>query len=261
MEPSASTSGSETSLSMISGAFYIAKEGGKNPQGDDAHFISKEKQTIGVADGVGGWSSKGVDAGEYARKLVSNFVNELENSPTVKKNHKIDLKRTLMKAYSNTNVEGSSTICVLTLENKTIHAVNVGDSGFMVIRDGAQVYKSSIQTYRFNFPYQLGKTSSDPSVAKVCTVPVQAGDIVIVGTDGLFDNLFTSDITNLVNILGGAGAEPEHVARTIAEYAYYNSIDKIMSTPFAVASLENGRPCSGGKRDDITVVVSFIVSN
>ncbi|XP_073131791.1 probable protein phosphatase 2C 80 isoform X4 [Henckelia pumila] len=245
---------------MVCGAFYIPKERASNPRGDDAHFLFEEKQTIGVADGVGGWSEKGVDAGEYARKLMSNFFVVLGNYPTVESNHNLNLKRILNEAYSKTKVPGSSTACILTLKNHSLHAVNVGDSGFLLLRDGEEFYKSPIQTSRFNCPYQLGKCASTPSVAQVSEMPVQAGDVIILGTDGLFDNLFTKDIRDVANFLGGAGADPDQFARSIAEHAYYNSIDKSAFTPFTEASLRNGMEYFGGKKDDITVVVAFVVS-
>jgi protein phosphatase PTC7 len=38
--------------------------------GEDAMFICEDRGVIGVADGVGGWSQQGIDAGEYAEKLM-----------------------------------------------------------------------------------------------------------------------------------------------------------------------------------------------
>ncbi|KAH0981056.1 hypothetical protein GBA52_008233 [Prunus armeniaca] len=40
------------------------KENQEKPPGEDADFICHDAQTIGVADGVGGWARKGVDTGE-----------------------------------------------------------------------------------------------------------------------------------------------------------------------------------------------------
>ena len=56
---------------------------------------------------------------------------------------------------------------VITLQY--LNVVNVGDSGFMLFRNGNMIYKSSIQQYFFNCPYQLGKSNGcdDPSIAKV----------------------------------------------------------------------------------------------
>lgn len=38
-----------------------------------------------------------------------------------------------------------------------LHAANLGDSGFMVIRGDQVVYKSPAQQHSFNFPFQLGR--------------------------------------------------------------------------------------------------------
>ena len=52
--------------------------------------------------------------------------------------------------------QGSTTACVLCLEGEQLHAANVGDSGFMVVRENEIVFKSPPQQHSFNFPYQLG---------------------------------------------------------------------------------------------------------
>ncbi|CAL2228079.1 unnamed protein product [Prunus armeniaca] len=49
---------------------FLRKPG--KPLGEDAHFICHDAQTIGVADGVGSWARKGVNAGEYARGLMNH---------------------------------------------------------------------------------------------------------------------------------------------------------------------------------------------
>ena len=41
-------------LKMNIGSFYLPKDNAEKPQGEDAHFFSKEKNTIGVADEVSG---------------------------------------------------------------------------------------------------------------------------------------------------------------------------------------------------------------
>ncbi len=67
--------------------------------------------------------------------------------------------------------QGSTTACVLCLEGEQLHAANVGDSGFMVIRGSEVVFKSPPQQHSFNFPFQLGprdKGYQTPSDAQVC---------------------------------------------------------------------------------------------
>ena len=68
------------SIRMSFGSHYTPKDKAGNPQsqGDDAHFIFAEKNTIGVADGVGGWARYGVDTGKYAHQLMSNVVTAVQ---------------------------------------------------------------------------------------------------------------------------------------------------------------------------------------
>ena len=90
------------------------------------------------------------------------------------------------KKVIENNVYGSSTVCLMTLkfvdqlkdtdENEMPHCLpnyfgglsssktallstcNIGDSGYMIIRNKNVIYKSAAQTHRFNAPYQLGCT-------------------------------------------------------------------------------------------------------
>lgn len=82
--------------------------------GEDAHFICEEEQVIGVADGVGGWADVGVNAGLYARELMSNAVQAIREVP----DDDIDPLLVLEKAHSRTNAMGSSTACIVCLKNQ-----------------------------------------------------------------------------------------------------------------------------------------------
>nr|POF09509.1 putative protein phosphatase 2c 55 [Quercus suber] len=148
----------ERRLKMIAGAFYIAKtKVNSTAEGDDAYFICREKQTIGVADGVGGWAKLGVDPGEYARQLMINSLKAILMEPE----GKINLKRVLNQAFLDSNAIGSSTACIINLKDHCLHVANVGDSGFMLIRKRGGIYKSEIQQRSFNHPFQLGKLNAD----------------------------------------------------------------------------------------------------
>lgn len=59
------------------------------------------------------------------------------------------------------------------------------------------VFKTEEQQHRFNCPYQLGLESSDaPESGTVSAHAVKVGDLVIAGSDGLWDNLFCSTATS-----------------------------------------------------------------
>ncbi|XP_019158815.1 PREDICTED: probable protein phosphatase 2C 55 [Ipomoea nil] len=248
-----------TTKMVAAGAFYKPKENLARPLGEDAHFVCASAQTIGVADGVGGWSQIGIDAGEYSRALMSNA--EISVRYQVENTGSVNPTRALHDAFCNTVAEGSSTACVLTLVNGSVEAVNVGDSGFVVVRGGAVVYRSPVQQREFNFPYQLGTTCDNPSVAQSLTVGVRLGDVIVMGTDGLFDNVYEKELERLVDevwFVGGAPPPPGKLARKIAAYAYEKGRSEDADTPFAVEAWRAGRLHVGGKYDDVTVVVAYV---
>ncbi|KAG5555801.1 hypothetical protein RHGRI_006444 [Rhododendron griersonianum] len=178
-------------------------------------------------------------------KLAASHMRAAPNrrvtgvTPSGLKNNKpeggVNLMVVLNEAFLNTEAQGSSTACILTLKGDVLHAVNIGDSGYVVIRGWKIVYKS-------------------PEL-KVGVIP---GDIVVARTDGLFDNLYESEIEELVFQGIDQGNFPAELASTIAKFALINSMDRFAVCPFTVAAQEAGHEFTGGKMDDITVVVAYI---
>ncbi|XP_060178380.1 probable protein phosphatase 2C 55 [Lycium barbarum] len=254
-----STSNKLPCLKMVAGSLYLPKENPNKPLGEDAHFIHELYQTIGIADGVGGWAKKRIDAGIYARELMSNSIIAIDNKEP--KGH-VNPKRVLQEAYKNTNSEGSSTACIITLNSKknTVCAANVGDSGFFLIRKGKIIYKSPIQQHEFNYPYQLGNSKDNPSVAQEMELNVEKDDILIVGTDGMLDNMNESEIEEIVQRGMDKKLEADELASQIGNIALYNSFDRFADTPFARAADREwlSQIHKGGKVDDITVIVAYI---
>lgn len=56
--------------------------------------------------------------------------------------------------------QGSATVCILMLEGGRLHAANLGDSGFWVLRGRTVVHRSPQQQHAFNWPFQLGSPGS-----------------------------------------------------------------------------------------------------
>ncbi|XP_075484443.1 putative protein phosphatase 2C 55 [Primulina tabacum] len=249
----------DSRLKLNPASCYLPHPDKEETGGEDAHFICTDEQAIGVADGVGGWADLGVNAGYYARELMSNSVNAIQDETL----GSIDLTRVLEKAYTSTKAKGSSTACIIALTDQGLHAINLGDSGFLVVRDGCTVFKSPVQQHDFNFTYQLesGNGGDLPSSGQVFTIPIAPGDVIIAGTDGLFDNLYNSDITAVVVHAVRAGLGPQVAAQKIAALARQRAEDKNRQTPFSTAAQDAGFRYYGGKLDDITVIVSYITSD
>ena len=120
----------------------------------------------------------------------------------------------------------------------------------MIIRGGASIFRTEEQQHSFNFPYQLGTGSKDrPCDAQFFTVQIQEGDLVLVGSDGLFDNLFDEDILSIIHSITG-GTSPSHmislnpfeISSQLAKRAKEVAEDtRYASSPFQSRALQEGR--------------------
>jgi len=123
------------------------------------------------------------------------------------------------------------------------------------------VYESESQTKGFNFPFQLGwgRNGDDPSTAWDFTHKIKSGDLVVVGSDGLFDNMSGSDIKIwMERHLAQESWDAKRVARELANATYKLSLDQKYNSPFAIEARKYGYRFDGGKSDDITVVVAKV---
>lgn len=215
----------------------------------------------------------------------------------------------LGKAYDrvkNENIIGSSTACVALFDSirHRLHFANLGDSGIIVLRhiDSAVAgslkrdrmtpriertsdlrvhFISQQQLHSFNHPYQLGWTGEEvkektsfKAAEDSCdsSIQVRRGDIIIMATDGLFDNVDLDEITKMgleweqqVGLIrGGDIAAREKrwemgnsmtvlsaeripdFASSLCIRARECSLDSSSDSPFAILAKENDIMWSGG---------------
>jgi len=219
------------------------------------------------------------------------------------------------------NIIGSSTACVALFDciRHQLHFSNLGDSGIIVLRhidsdiagtlkrdritpraertsDLRVAFISQQQLFSFNHPYQLGwtgetlssdETTSFKTARDSCTTSIhlRRGDIIIMATDGLFDNVDIDDITKIALkweqgvglIRGGDIAARERrwalgdsltllssekvgsLATELCEIARESSLDSTKDSPFAMLAKDNDIMWSGGMPDDCTVIVAHVV--
>ena len=142
--------------------------------------------------------------------------------------YKVSPKDILIDAVSDNREIGSCTCVLATLDEKApiIYTANLGDSGYMLLRkegiDLVQLFRSKEQQHSFNFPFQVGTGGDDPARADTQVHEVRDGDIIVLGSDGLWDNLFDIKVIDLirpfirdVDTLG----DPALVAEVIASEA------------------------------------------
>ena len=157
--------------------------------GEDAAFGTPN--AVGVADGVGGWASRGVDPGLYSKGLMRSAEKQALAKPAPHTPTPTELLRAAYDDVEQQQVLGSTTAIVVTLESMakdkaSIHVANLGDSGVMLVRPSAppgrpsqKVFRSVEQQHSFNFPFQLGGGGGDrPEMADRHTIEVIENDLI-----------------------------------------------------------------------------------
>lgn len=113
----------------------------------------------------------------------------------------------MIESVKKTTQVGSSTcvMCMLDVDRPMLRTCNLGDSGYLIARFSPNqekfdlVFRSQEQQYSFNFPYQAGTGAELPYNAFDNEHNVEHKDVVVVGSDGLFDNLYNDDILDCLN--------------------------------------------------------------
>jgi serine/threonine protein phosphatase PrpC len=245
--------------------------------GEDAYF--RRHDALGVADGVGGWrNTANANSALFSRKLMHYASAEcarfedVDDEEAFCKYDEADPVQVMTRSYEQAardafmeGMVGSCTACVVLLRSNELRIANLGDCGVMVIRDNDCVFRSEEQQHSFNFPFQLGTGSPDrPTDAQNLSMYVKTGDVVILGTDGLFDNVFDDEILALVDsstryINKKRVLDPVGISDKLAQRALDTSIDtRAGMTPFSERAVQEGMYHQGGKMDDITVVVGVV---
>ncbi|PWN52935.1 protein serine/threonine phosphatase 2C, partial [Violaceomyces palustris] len=317
--------------------------------GEDAYFLRPD--SLGVADGVGGWASRpGADPALFSRLLMHFCAVELgkydgltpqqlaaDGGSLLSSWTSVDPVEVMHRAWERCvrasrreGILGSSTALIALLRGDELRIANLGDCVLLIIRAGELLFRSAEQQHSFNFPVQLGmmghtaesvSLAADRTLAREgylqsgaaddleeddaaealgtsvnaqddgkaqtnevewdeprrdagrWTVKVQKGDIIVIGSDGLVDNLFDEDIVEEVLRFApppprsNASSEyvlpptfsPQLVSEALCSRAKAVSEDsRAVSSPFQQRAMEEGLHYVGGKHDDISVLVAVV---
>ncbi|KAJ3191204.1 hypothetical protein HK101_007987 [Irineochytrium annulatum] len=210
----------------------------------------------------------------YAMEQFEFFDDIANGDYDINDYYNVDPKRVLEHAYLKTCIDaqseglvGSTTAMIVVLrreQDDELRICNLGDCGLVVIRNNEAIFRSEEQQHSFNFPFQLGTGSKDlPSSAQRYNIKICEGDIVIMGSDGIFDNVFDDEILEVVRDVVKDGnpvySDPQKItdallakARSVAED------DRSVSSPFQHRAIQEGLYYQGGKLDDVTVLAGVV---
>ncbi|KLJ12297.1 hypothetical protein EMPG_12640 [Blastomyces silverae] len=261
----------QAALGLQTGTTALARKMSRFDSGEDAFFVSKVNDepnavAFGVADGVGGWAESGVDPADFSHALCSNMAQA-----ALDWNSKLEKvrPRTLMQAgYERCIADqsifaGGSTASIGIAHNDgRVELANLGDSGSILCRLAAIHHYSIPQTHDFNTPYQLtlvpplmriqssifgGRVFEDlPHHANVTNLKMQHGDVLILATDGVLDNLFNQDILNSITdqmtTTGAWNVTSESGIRVAADLDKFTHEGGLIPEPKVSSALANDPP-------------------
>eukprot|EP00405_Crypthecodinium_cohnii_P010729 CAMPEP_0206443176 /NCGR_PEP_ID=MMETSP0324_2-20121206/14225_1 /ASSEMBLY_ACC=CAM_ASM_000836 /TAXON_ID=2866 /ORGANISM="Crypthecodinium cohnii, Strain Seligo" /LENGTH=401 /DNA_ID=CAMNT_0053911087 /DNA_START=138 /DNA_END=1343 /DNA_ORIENTATION=+ len=252
---------------------------------------------LGVADGVSQIEDFGIDASQLPNELLKYCedigMSQLHPEASVGKkadpySGPIPLVR---EAFETTESLGSTTLVLAILDNGTrIHGklhpmlavFSVGDCELIVLRrlpgNGplGLVFQTEMQRIdgHVQTPLQIARVDDriDPDFQEEITldvissgsavhcVSVYEGDIVIMGSDGVFDNLFVDEVIDLANsVLLPGRPKPVHEAllghlsKRLVEASHMKT-ERLSNGHFPEAPIG-----LGGKTDDTSCIVSEVV--
>jgi|Transcript_55352 protein phosphatase PTC7 len=261
----------------------------------DADATLCSPMLVAIADGVSQIEEFGIDASELPNELLNN-VEELAVSqllPGQETDEYCGPITMMREAYEATESLGSTTVLTAIMDNSTkihgklhpmIAVCSIGDCEILILRRASDGYLQSVfhtEMQRIDgnaqSPLQLARVDDsvdpdfDPSIAieviergsAVHCVSAFEGDIVILGSDGVFDNLFIDEIVSLVQGMLGSPdpaakfkAVDRHRLGAIAKRLVLEAHAKTQVGPGGYRQSPIG---PGGKIDDTSCVVAQVV--
>jgi len=251
---------------------------------------------VGVADGVSQIEEYGIDSSELPTELLRQceelaFDQLLPRSRAAPYHGPIPLVR---EAFCGTECLGSTTLVLALLDNSTrihgklhpmIAVISIGDCELVILRrlQGRSgplelVFHTEMQRVdgHCQTPLQLARVDEridaafDDSItveviergSAVHCISAYEGDIVVVGSDGIFDNLYLDEVTAIANsVLPPSSATQRplqsslltHLSKRIVEAAHQKT------KPTVGGFLPEAPIGRGGKMDDTSCVVAEII--
>ena len=263
--------------------------------GDDA--VLTNANYLAVADGVGAWNTKSHGhAALWSRLMLHYWSRELaagqygyRRQPSeggvdpvlcLQEAHQATLDATTNAGARRDQVwHGTTTVCGAVLKGSKLLVLNLGDSVAFVYRHGRRKWalRTKEQWHWFDCPRQLGTNSPDTPVNNcvVQELEVQDGDLVVLATDGLVDNMWDEEILTAIGAVleatevvvesetgeKGDCGRMKLVAQRLVEGAKKTAIDPFAESPYMERSIEEGLGIEGGKWDDISVAAAVCRSN
>jgi len=199
-------------LHFLSASFSKQHPAKTNTGIANADAVEEGLTHLGICDGVSGVHHLGIPPDELPRDLLDSCRAKIHARAGRRSTEADDgtwLTGLIEEAYDSTHVYGATTLLLAVLRASNLVTASLGDCALLVLRPCSvmplrlrPIFKTEPGRYDSRRPVQVQRLHgfSDLNAhtviqgAMVSTTPVQHGDILVLGSDGLFDNLRDEDI-------------------------------------------------------------------
>jgi len=194
----------------------------------NADVVQETPSFLGICDGVSEVQTLGISPDEFPKDLLQRVRESVEERDAEWLNEAVErswpsstgprnsswVLNILKDAYLETMKEGSTTLLMAVIEeNNHLMTANLGDCCLLVLRRAPSqpqklyiAFQTEPLRFEHNKPFQISRIEgisqeqiiSVINSAGVAGFPTQHGDILVMGTDGVFDNLHDDDIVRIV---------------------------------------------------------------
>jgi len=215
-------------LRFVSAAFSRQHPAKVNTGIVNADAVDEGPAHLGICDGVSGVHHLGIPPDELPRELLRSCRARLQAAARpAEADDGTWLTGLIEEAYDATRAYGATTLLLAALRGSDLVTACLGDCALLVLRPCSlqplrlrPIFKTEPGRYDSRRPVQVQRLHgfSDANAhtviqgAMVSTTPVLPGDLLVIGSDGLFDNLRDEDIQLAVERgcagFGGGGLPP-----------------------------------------------------
>jgi len=196
--------------------FTERRPGRETDNEDGAALIpgDADSAVIAVADGLGGLPSGELAAALALQKLADSVAGQSGGAQREAVLSGIEAANAAVLANGQ---GGGTTIAVVSIDNDTVRAFNAGDSMIVVCGQRGRLKYQSVPHSPVGYAEASGMLSEGAAMfhaerhlvsnmVGMATMRVEVGpfvklaryDTVVIGSDGLFDNLFVNEVIELV---------------------------------------------------------------
>jgi hypothetical protein len=105
-----------------------------------------------------------------------------------------------LRFYNGALGEATGVLAIVDRKSKFLSITTVGDGGYILVRADGSIGKCSTKnSYKLSYLEQMYPAGTVDIDADTSVLTLEENDILVLGSPGLFDNLFTYEIVGIVN--------------------------------------------------------------